>query len=63
MSRKAKDTPSRPRVATQCGDEAEPYSRPDIEAVALAKELIERMSGRFEPEKMPDRYARAGQEL
>jgi DNA end-binding protein Ku len=33
------------------------------EPVALAKALIERMSGRFEPEKMPDEYARAVKEL
>jgi DNA end-binding protein Ku len=32
-------------------------------AVALAAELIKRLSGRFEPEKMPDEYARAVQEL
>ena len=49
--------------------EAEPYferlttKQPDTEAVALARELIERMSGRFEPEKMPDQYARAVNEL
>jgi DNA end-binding protein Ku len=49
--------------------EAEPYferlttKKPDTESVALATELIERMSGRFEPEKMPDEYARAVQEL
>ena len=38
---------------------AEPYfdkltAKPTTESVALATELIERMSGRFEPEKMPD---------
>jgi DNA end-binding protein Ku len=32
-------------------------------AVALAAELIERESGRFEPEKMPDQYATALREL
>ena len=32
-------------------------------AVALAAELIERESGRFEPEKMPDQYAAALREL
>ena len=47
---------------------AEPYfdrltPKPDREAVALASELIKRMSGRFEPEKMPDEYARAVREL
>jgi DNA end-binding protein Ku len=47
---------------------AEPYfdrltTKPTTESVALATELIERMSGRFEPEKMPDEYARAVQEL
>jgi DNA end-binding protein Ku len=49
--------------------EAEPYferlttKKPDTESVALASELIKRMSGRFEPEKMPDEYARAVQEV
>src|SRR5919106_74129 len=43
---------------------AKPYfarltAKPDTEAVALAMEVIKRMSGRFEPEKMPDEYARA----
>ncbi len=47
---------------------AEPYfdkltPKPDSEAVALASELIKRMSGRFEPEKMPDAYSRAVREL
>jgi DNA end-binding protein Ku len=47
---------------------AEPYfegltTKPDTEAVALASELITRQSGRFEPEKMPDEYARAVREL
>jgi non-homologous end joining protein Ku len=47
---------------------AEPYfdrltPKPDPEAVALASELIKRMSGRFEPEKMPDEYSRAVREL
>jgi DNA end-binding protein Ku len=53
------------------GDEvrtAEPYferltAKPSTEAVALASELIKRQSGRFEPEKMPDEYARAVREL
>ena len=53
------------------GDEiraAEPYfdrltPKPDREAVALASELIKRMSGHFEPEKMPDEYSRAVREL
>ena len=49
--------------------DAEPYferlttKKPDTASVALAKELIKRMSGRFEPEKMPDEYAEAVQEL
>jgi DNA end-binding protein Ku len=48
--------------------DAEPYftqlkAKPDPEAVTLAKELINRMSGSFEPEKMPDEYARAVREL
>ena len=38
-------------------------AKPDKEAVALASELIKRMSGRFEPEKMPDEYSRAVREL
>src|SRR4029453_16967876 len=47
---------------------AEPYfdrvtAKPTTESVALASELIKRMSGRFEPEKMPDEYARAVREL
>jgi DNA end-binding protein Ku len=47
---------------------AEPYfdkveTKPSAEAVALATELIKRQSGRFEPEKMPDEYARAIHEL
>jgi DNA end-binding protein Ku len=49
--------------------DAEPYferlttKKPDTASVALAKQLIERMSGRFEPETMPDEYARAVHEL
>src|SRR5262245_592817 len=49
--------------------DAEPYferlltKKPDTEPVTLAKELIKRMSGRFEPEKMPDEHARAVKEL
>jgi DNA end-binding protein Ku len=48
--------------------EAEPYfervsAQPKSDALALAVELVKRMSGRFEPEKMPDEYARAVQEL
>jgi DNA end-binding protein Ku len=56
------------RYANEVRD-AEPYferlttKKPDAEPVALAKELIKRMSGRFEPEKMPDEYARAVREL
>ena len=47
---------------------AEPYfdrltAKPNTESVTLASELIKRMSGRFEPEKMPDEYARAVHEL
>ena len=47
---------------------AEPYfdkltPKADREAVALASELIKRMSGGFEPEKMPDEYSRAVREL
>ena len=34
-------------------------AEPDPQAVELAAELIERESGRFEPEKMPDQYAAA----
>ena len=36
---------------------------PKSEAVGLAKELIEAESGRFEPEKMPDKYAETLHEL
>jgi DNA end-binding protein Ku len=49
--------------------DAEPYferlttKKPDTESVALARKLIEQMSGRFQPEKMPDEYARAVKEL
>jgi DNA end-binding protein Ku len=48
--------------------DAEPYfdrvtAKPDREAVALASELIKRMSGGFEPEKLPDEYSRAVREL
>jgi len=48
--------------------DAKPYFetltvKTDPEAVALAKELIKRMSGRFEPEKMFDEYSRAVREL
>ena len=47
---------------------AEPYfdrftMKPNTKSVTLASELIKRMSGRFEPEKMPDEYARAIHEL
>ena len=36
---------------------------PQSEAVGLAKELIEAETGRFEPEKLPDKYAEALREL
>jgi len=47
---------------------AEPYfegiaAEPKQEAIALAAELIERESGRFEPEKMRDKYADAIREM
>jgi DNA end-binding protein Ku len=32
-------------------------TKPDPKAVGLANELIEAESGRFEPEKIPDKYA------
>jgi DNA end-binding protein Ku len=38
-------------------------AEPDPKAVKLAAELIERESGRFEPEKMPDQYAVAVREM
>jgi DNA end-binding protein Ku len=38
-------------------------AEPPPQAVALASELIERDSGRFEPEKMPDQYTAAIREL
>jgi DNA end-binding protein Ku len=48
--------------------DAKPYfeninAKPDREAVGLAKELIEAESGRFEPEKIPDKYAETLREL
>jgi non-homologous end joining protein Ku len=47
---------------------AEPYfervgADAKSDAIGLAMELIKQMSGCFEPEKMPDDYARAIQEL
>jgi DNA end-binding protein Ku len=36
---------------------------PKSEAVGLAKELIEAETGRFEPEKIPDKYAETLHEL
>jgi DNA end-binding protein Ku len=38
-------------------------TQPDREAVGLAKALIESESGRFEPEKIPDKYAETLREL
>jgi DNA end-binding protein Ku len=38
-------------------------AEPDREAVGLAKELIESESGRFEPQKIPDKYAETLREL
>jgi DNA end-binding protein Ku len=38
-------------------------AEPDPQAVKLAAELIERESGRFEPEKMADQYAEAIREM
>jgi DNA end-binding protein Ku len=38
-------------------------TEPDRDAVGLAKELIEAESGRFEPEKIPDKYAETLREL
>jgi DNA end-binding protein Ku len=38
-------------------------TKPDPEALKLAKELIESESGRFEPEKIPDKYAETLREL
>jgi DNA end-binding protein Ku len=35
----------------------------DKEAVALAKQLVQAQSSKFEPEKMPDEYAVAVKEL
>ena len=48
--------------------DAEPYfqkidGKVDTQAVKLAVDLIEQNSGRFEPEKMPNEYARAVHEL
>jgi len=39
------------------------HFEPESEAVGLAKELIEAESGRFEPEKIPDKYAETLREL
>lgn len=55
------------RYANEVRD-AEPYfetltAEPKADAVSLAVELIEKQSGRFEPEKMPDEFARAVHEL
>ena len=46
----------------------EPYfdkieAEPDADAVKLATDLIEQESGKFQPEKMPNEYARAVHEL
>ena len=46
----------------------EPYfdkieAEPDAEAVKLAADLIKQESGKFQPEKMPNEYARAVREL
>ena len=38
-------------------------TKADPEAVGLAKELIEAESGRFEPQKIPDKYAETLREL
>jgi DNA end-binding protein Ku len=38
-------------------------TKPDPEALRLAKQLIESESGRFEPEKIPDKYAETLREL
>ena len=47
---------------------AEPYfdkieTKADADAVKLAADLIEQESGKFQPEKMPNEYARAVHEL
>jgi DNA end-binding protein Ku len=46
----------------------EPYfdkidTKPDADAVKLAVDLIEQQSGKFEPQKLPNEYARAVHEL
>jgi hypothetical protein len=38
-------------------------TKSEAKAVGLAKELIEAVSGRFEPEKIPDKYAEALRKL
>jgi DNA end-binding protein Ku len=38
-------------------------TKPDTDAVKLAVDLVEQESGKFEPEKMPNEYARAVHEL
>ncbi|HET7448482.1 MAG TPA: Ku protein, partial [Methyloceanibacter sp.] len=55
------------RYADELRDPA-PYfeginTKSEAKAVGLAKELIEAVSGRFEPEKIPDKYAEALREL
>jgi DNA end-binding protein Ku len=51
------------RYAHELRDEKPYFDRvtaePEKEAVALAAELIERQSGKFEPKTMPDQYAAA----
>ena len=47
---------------------SEPYfekieAAPDADAVKLAVDLIKQQSGKFEPQKMPNEYARAVHEL
>lgn len=48
--------------------DAEPYfnkitAKPENDAIKLAVNLIEQESGKFEPQKMPNEYARAVHEL
>jgi DNA end-binding protein Ku len=38
-------------------------AEPDREAIGLATDLIEAESGRFEPEKLPDKYAQTLREF
>ena len=57
-----------PPLCGRAYGDAEPYfekldAKADTDAVKLAVDLIEQQSGKFEPQKMPNEYARAVHEL